>query len=40
MGAGGADAVCNATTRVPGCSKVIIGIPEFVGLDPVLDMFS
>ena len=44
MGAGGAVAVvgCNATTRVPGCSKVIIGIPigEFVGLDPVLDMFS
>ena len=44
MGAGGAVAVvgCNATTLVPGCSKVIIGIPiaVFVGVDPVLDMFS
>ena len=44
MGVDGAVAVvgCNATTRVPGCSKVIIGIPiaVFVGVAPVLAMFS
>ena len=44
MGADGAVAVvgCNATTRVPGCSKVIIGTPiaVFVGVALVLDMFS
>ena len=42
MGAGGAVAVvgCKATTRVPGCSNVIIGTPIAVLVVVALDMPS